>query len=150
MVIGWRRRGEQTQHGFDHVLAFVKPDQFKRLGKVIRIALRHDSALDEGRDLSRGNPPWRTQRTRWAKVFYTVLRTSDAGRAVACAGLLNNASDDCRLFMDAPAATRMTSYTDRPGPGTWTYRIGVSANWLDDFGYGDVYVVSKAVTVTVR
>ncbi len=36
-----------------------------------------------------------------------------------------------------------------PGPGTWTYRVGVSANWLDDVRLGDVYVVSDPVTVTV-
>jgi hypothetical protein len=31
----------------------------------------------------------------------------------------------------------------------WTYRIGISANWLDDPHFGDVYVFSRPVTVSV-
>ena len=60
-----------------------------------------------------------------------------------------NASDDCRLYMDPVGTTAGTSFVDRPGPGTWTYSIGVSANWLNDFALGDVYFVSRPVTVTV-
>ena len=81
------------------------------------------------------------------KTFYRVLRgTKDA---VGCGGRLRNASDDCRLYMDPVGTTSGTSFVDRPGPGTWTYRIGVSANWLNDFALGDVYFVSRPVTVTV-
>ena len=93
---------------------------------------------------------WRSQRTAPAGVFYTVLRTKLPNGGVGCAPKLNNSSQDCRLYVEAPASTRSTSYVDRPGPGSWTYRIGVSANWLDDFGLGDVYVVSRPVAVTVR
>jgi hypothetical protein len=53
------------------------------------------------------------------------------------------------LFGDTVDTTKTTSFVDHPGPGTWTYRIGVSANWLDDPKLGDVYVVSRAVPVTV-
>ena len=42
------------------------------------------------------------------------------------------------------AATKGDSYDDQPGPGTWTYRVGVSANWLDDPRLGDVYVAEPA------
>ena len=51
--------------------------------------------------------------------------------------------------MDAIGATREAMIVDRPPPGTWTYRVGESANWLDDFAYGDVHVASAPVTVTV-
>jgi hypothetical protein len=91
---------------------------------------------------------WRARPAGATDVFYRILRTNGPSRAF-CAGTPGNAADDCRLFMEAPAASRTTSYVDRPGRGSWTYRIGVSANWLNDLRYGDVYVVSPPVTVTL-
>ena len=44
---------------------------------------------------------------------------------------------------------RKTSAVDRPGPGTWTYRVGAAANWIDDPELGDVFLLSNPVTVTV-
>jgi hypothetical protein len=84
--------------------------------------------------------------------FYRVLRGIKAygPGGVACAGRLNNASDNCTFYTDSAGTTKGTSFVDTPGRGTWTYRIGVSANWLDDPKLGDVYVVSKPVTVTIR
>jgi hypothetical protein len=90
---------------------------------------------------------WQARPAGGTRVFYRILRVAGQSSA-SCAGT-GDASDDCRLYMEAPAATHTTSFLDRPGPGTWTYRIGVSANWLDDFRFGDVYVVSPPVTVTV-
>ena len=51
--------------------------------------------------------------------------------------------------MSALGATNGTTYLDRPGSGEWTYRVGVSANWLNNPAYGDVYVVSPPVSVKV-
>ena len=84
-------------------------------------------------------------------VFYRVLRrdTSAAG-GVECAGTPGSASDDCELFMNVVATTKTPSVIDHPGHGTWQYRIGVAANWLNDQSLGDVYVVSPPLTVTVR
>jgi len=93
---------------------------------------------------------WRARPTTGGAVFYRVFRTGGAGGGTVCAGRLNDASDDCRLFMDEIGVTRATHFIDHPGAASLTYRIGVAANWLDDFGYGDVYVISPAVTVTVR
>ena len=81
------------------------------------------------------------------RVFYRVARVRGdfdticrpTGGAVNC------------FYIGAPiATTRATSATDRPGRGTWTYRIGVAANWLDDPQMGDVFKVSPHVTVRVR
>jgi hypothetical protein len=91
---------------------------------------------------------WRPSTAGSTRLFYRILRSN--GSDISCAATPAAASDDCRLFMDAPAATSSTSYVDRPGPGSWTYRIGVSANWLNDPRYGDVYVVSPPVSVTLR
>jgi hypothetical protein len=82
-------------------------------------------------------------------IFYRILRAQGNGAGTGCAHRRGNASDDCRLYMDAVGATRTSTFTDRPPPGTWTYRIGTSANWLNDFAYGDVYVASTPVTVTI-
>jgi hypothetical protein len=92
---------------------------------------------------------WRPQKSGRTQLFYRLLRAPKAaGGDVACGGR-ENASDDCQLYMDAVGTTAATSFVDRPGPGTWSYRIGVSANWLNDFALGDVYFVSRPVTVTV-
>jgi hypothetical protein len=93
---------------------------------------------------------WRSQRSGATGVFYDVLRRKEPNRSFFCGGRLNGSADQCQLVMDTVATTHATSYVDHPGKGTWTYRIGVSANWLDDVKLGDVYVVSPTVTVTVR
>lgn len=101
-----------------------------------------------------------TVRLRWndssegsTRVFYGVLRTPGS-TDVAC--LPSSGTTNCyfsgtilrprTLFR----TTRATSATDRPPAGTYTYRIAVAANWVDDVHMGDVFVVSDPVTVTLR
>lgn len=90
---------------------------------------------------------WKAQPSRGAKVFYRVMRGK--GQDVLCGGRLNNAADDCRLYADDVGATRSTTFVDHPGKGSWTYHLGVAANWLDDPKLGDVYVVSKPASIRV-
>jgi len=92
---------------------------------------------------------WNEAQASTASGFYHVLRTNDPAGDVKCPGRVNNSSDSCSLYTDSVATTRATSFTEHPGTGSWTYRIGVAANWLDDPTLGDIYVVSKPVTVTV-
>jgi Dolichyl-phosphate-mannose-protein mannosyltransferase len=56
---------------------------------------------------------------------------------------------DCRLSMDTVSVTSSSEVTDAPGPGRWTYRVGLSANWLNDTDLGDLLLVSPPATVTV-
>jgi hypothetical protein len=91
---------------------------------------------------------WPGWRSRTAEVFYRVLRTSGPNGGVACGGV--RGANQCNLYMDTVAATKARSFVDRPGPGTWTYRVGVAANWLDDPQFGDVTLLSRPVTVTVH
>ncbi len=91
---------------------------------------------------------WNDQHVSPAKIFYTVLRTNRPAGGVTCAHV-TGASVDCRLEVDKLFPTRATSLTDSPGPGTWSYRVTVSANWLNDTQQGDAYVVSPPVVVTV-
>jgi hypothetical protein len=92
---------------------------------------------------------WRPQPPAGSSSFYRVLRTNTPGDAVLCAGKPAPASDDCELYMTDLATTDVPNLVDHPGRGTWKYRIGVAANWLNDPSLGDVYVVSPPVTVTV-
>jgi hypothetical protein len=93
---------------------------------------------------------WNGWRSRPARVFYRVLRSyptlSNGG--LGCSGTAKGAND-CRLYMQTAGSTKATSFVDRPGPGTWTYRVGVAANWLDDPAFGDVTLLSRPVTVTI-
>ena len=90
---------------------------------------------------------WRAQHSDGGALFYRILRGK--GRDVLCGGRLNNAADDCRMYVHDVGSTRSTQFVDRPGQGRWTYRIGISANWLNDPKLGDVYVVSEPVVVVV-
>ena len=92
---------------------------------------------------------WRPERPTGSSVFYRLLRVKSSAGDVACAGKSSPASDDCELFTDAVATTDAPSVVDHPGRGTWRYRIGVAANWLNDPSLGDIYVLSPPVTVTV-
>ena len=51
-------------------------------------------------------------------------------------------ADKCGYAGFRRLRTRQTVAVDRPGPGTWSYRIGVGANWIDDPLLGDVFLVS--------
>jgi hypothetical protein len=92
---------------------------------------------------------WRPQAPAGSSVFYQVLRTENPGGGVFCAGRSAPASDDCELIVKMATATGAPHVVDHPGRGSWEYRIGVAANWLDDPSLGDVYVVSPPVRVTV-
>jgi hypothetical protein len=92
---------------------------------------------------------WRPGKSAAAGVFYRVLRSNGPTGGLFCAGTPHSAADDCRIYMDSPGVSRTPAFVDNPGPGRWTYRIGVAANWLNDVNYGDVTVVSPPVTVTV-
>jgi hypothetical protein len=92
---------------------------------------------------------WRARNAGAAAVFYRVFRGQGAGDGAVCPGRLRNAPDSCQLFLDEVGSSKSRSFADRPGRGTWTYRIGVAANWLDDPSLGDIYVVSTPVRVTV-
>jgi len=92
---------------------------------------------------------WRPQAPTGSAVFYQILRAKPPGDGVRCAGKSAPASDDCELFVEVVTATHALEIVDHPGRGTWEYRIGVAANWLNDTHLGDVYVVSPPVSVTV-
>ena len=49
-----------------------------------------------------------------------------------------------------PSAATATSWTDHPPPGTWAYRVALSATSLGPQAASDYTLLSRPVTVTVR
>jgi len=118
--------------------------------QVRRIA----SPVDGGIDLEaqvRGRTvllTWKAPPTAGVATFYKLVRAP--GPTDVHCDIRPGAADEC-LANTAPLKTlRGTSAIDRPGTGTWTYRVGVAANYLNDSTLGDIFIVSPPVTVTVR
>ncbi len=96
------------------------------------------------------------------RTFYSVLRsrptfpdpTNPEDRTVidgvACRKRINGSAQDCHLFMRQIGVTRGLGWADTPPPGRWTYRVAMTANWIDDPTRGDMLLLAKPVTVTVR
>jgi len=93
-------------------------------------------------------------------VFYTVLRSrpvatdpeNDDRRTVeglSCKERLHGAPLNCDVVMDHLTTTTARLFVDRPPPGRWTYRVGMTANWVNDTTLGDVMIVSDPVTTGV-
>ena len=91
---------------------------------------------------------WLPARPSPGAVFYSVYR--DEGTVDTICGPVRHAPDLCEIHAQTLGTTAKPGFSDHPGAGTWTYRIGISANWLNDQTLGDVYVFSVPVTVTVH
>ena len=96
----------------------------------------------------------RVVRLRWSRpptggsgIFYRVFR-SPADTDQICFSH-DRGADQCTLVSVELKTVRKQVAVDRPGPGTWTYRVGAGANWLDDPELGDVFLLSNPVIVTV-
>jgi hypothetical protein len=88
---------------------------------------------------------WNPQRPFGGPVFYRVWRGSaDTLTCPPSAG-----GRICKLTMPEAGTTHAATFTDFPSPGHWVYRVAVAANWLNDAQYGDPYLVSRPVSVTI-
>jgi hypothetical protein len=100
---------------------------------------------------------WPASSGEGAHVFYVLYRSPVTYRfysnnKVVDQGLMctpSSGATHCSIEMDEVARGRDTVVIDRPGPGSWTYRVGVAANWLDDPEQGDVFVVSGPRNVSL-
>ena len=82
-----------------------------------------------------------------AKVFYRLYR-ADGPVDLTCKHVHAGAANECHEAGDVVLTTRAHEGTDRPAVGVWTYRLAVAANYLDDARLGDVFLVSRPVTVS--
>jgi hypothetical protein len=91
---------------------------------------------------------WRAQHPAGGRVFYRVWRDrATPARGLSCPAVPG--AQSCTLAFTEIGVTRQAARTDTPGAGAWTYRVGVATNWLDDPGYGDVYLASEPLVVRV-
>jgi hypothetical protein len=105
---------------------------------------------------------WQAPYSGRTDVFYAVLRSATSypdptnpedrtvENGVSCIEHSGNSSVDCRLFMRKIGVTHGRAFRDRPPPGRWTYRVALSANWVNDPNLGDIVMVSPPVNVVVR
>ncbi|HVS85973.1 MAG TPA: hypothetical protein VHD91_10105 [Gaiellaceae bacterium] len=90
---------------------------------------------------------WKAQHPAGGPVFYHVFRGPASAADYSCDTATS--VQRCYLGMADLGATRSTRFVDRDAQGgPWAYRIGVSANWLDDPTLGDVYVLSSRVVAS--
>lgn len=130
---------------------------------VVPVTSFHLTARVEGRRvvLSWKQPRPTAPSTR---VFYRIYRSTRAGQppiggvvdyhdGIACSPPTGGAAS-CRVLMTLLGPTGRPPYVDRPmGYGqsaTLTYRVGLLANWLDDYSRGDVLLLSAPVEVGLK
>jgi hypothetical protein len=89
---------------------------------------------------------WRPGQPAGGPVFYRVWRAHRD--AFSCS--TTEGGKLCNVALPEVGIARRSEFRDRPGAGRWVYRVAVAANWLNDPSYGDPYVVSRPLVVTVR
>jgi hypothetical protein len=104
---------------------------------------------------------WAPPTSAGAATFYRILRspaTQDDPDSSDNPPLIDGVNCEthdvtgarpCRVLMATVGTTAATTFEDRPSPGTWSYRIGVSANWANDPTLGDVLLLSAPVRVRI-
>jgi hypothetical protein len=91
---------------------------------------------------------WNPSQPPAAKVAYHIWRSGSPDGGAVCTPVPGG-SDNCTLTMTDLGSPRGSGWVDRPGKGTWTYRLGLSASWLGTADTGDVYSVGPPVRVRV-
>jgi hypothetical protein len=135
-----------------HGRAVVDDYDFNTLIPVADFGLR---AKVDGRTVSLA---WSRQSGAGVSEFYRLYRSAPAGQSpilgltdwtdgIAC--LPKAGASKCRVLMQLLEPTRTTTAADRPGPGTWTYRVALFANWVDDPAKGDALLLSTPIRVTI-
>jgi hypothetical protein len=89
---------------------------------------------------------WRKQDPLGGPVFFRVWR----GRTdvFSCSTPTASGGRICNVNLPEVGTTHADRFVDHPGAGHWVYRVAIAANWLNNAGYGDPYLVSSPITVT--
>jgi hypothetical protein len=104
-----------------------------------------DLGLSASVHLRRVTLVWRREEPVGGPVFFRVWRArSDGFTCPAAPG-----AKLCKVVLPEVGVSSVNRFVDTPGRGAWVYRVAIAANWLDDPQYGDAYLVSRAVSVTV-
>jgi hypothetical protein len=103
------------------------------------------TARAEGRQV---HLAWTVARPGETQFFYRIWRANTPNGGATCSPVPRGA-DNCQLAMTDLGAHAGGSFFDRPGAGTWTYRLGFAANWLNSPLYGDIFSFGPPVLVHV-
>ena len=90
---------------------------------------------------------WKRLAPLGGTMDYNVLRAPGV-QSVICP--VTGGGAQCRLNTTVAAATRGTSFVDRPPAGRWVYRVVAVASWINDPTAGNIFVAGSPVTITVR
>jgi hypothetical protein len=88
---------------------------------------------------------WRNAKPAGGPVFYRIRRARSDG--LSCPVVPG--ARLCALDLPEIGVAKTARYVDVAPRGNWVYRVLIAANWLDDPQYGDPYLVSRPVSVTV-
>lgn len=91
---------------------------------------------------------WQPQKSAGGALFYHVYRSPGGSPAFTCAP--GFPAEPCSFPGTDLGVTRDATFRVAAQPGHWEYRVGVTANWLNDTSQGDVYLLSRPASVTVR
>jgi hypothetical protein len=89
---------------------------------------------------------WNPSQPSAAKVSYHIWRSGMPNGGAMCTPVPGGA-DNCTLTMRDVGSPPGRGVVDKPGRGTWTYRLAMSASWLATADTGDVYSVGPPVQV---
>jgi hypothetical protein len=90
---------------------------------------------------------WKDSQPTGGPVFYRIWRARTAG--FTCPPGQTGAVL-CNVTMPEVGVKRQGAFVDKPRKGRWFYRVVVAANWLNDPNYGDPYLVSRPVVITIK
>jgi len=92
---------------------------------------------------------WPRQQPADTRASYTIFR--DPTNLAICVPV-KHAAANCAYFGGRVTAVKgdITSWSEHPPPGTWAYRVSLSATPNGQQSASDYILVSKPVTVTVR
>ena len=106
---------------------------------------------------------WPSKEGSTAKVFYRVLRAPafkpdwetaanpPIVRGFRCLRRVSSVAEDCSLSgTNVLGSTFGRTFVDHPGRGRWSYYVAMGSNWLADPNFGDILLLSRPVTVSVR
>jgi hypothetical protein len=91
---------------------------------------------------------WRELRPAGGRVFFRVYK-APASSLPSCADAGGSGAYTCEVAGNNFNSTLQGAQYDAPGPGSWTYRVGLAANWENNPALGDVYLLSAPLTVRI-
>jgi hypothetical protein len=115
-------------------------------GTTMPIPVNVDLGLSATVRAHRVTLAWQSGTSFGGPVFYRIWRGRSDGLTCPPAP----GARSCNLVLPEIGTTHEGRFVDHAPSGKWVYCVAVAANWLNDAHYGDAYLVSRPVTITVQ